>query len=127
MPQVEKTPIEACARFTRFFTTPRGIREKDLGCDCKYRRIRKGTQQRFEESAIHNHIVIQKNNDARAGMIHTTIVASRKTVISIQRENADTRKILLNKLRAAIGTAVVDNEDFVRAAVISYGFDYGRE
>ena len=90
-------------------------------------RVRETSQQRSQKSAIDDHIVVEEHDNIRLHFVCSTIVAAAKTVIAVERENADLRKILADELCAAIAAAIVDDENFVIAAGAFHGFNQCRQ
>ena len=119
--------FETSASFAGLFTAAGCVGEEDLGGHCKDRRIGKTSQQRSQKSAIDDHIVVEEHDDICLRLICSTIVAAGKAVITIQRENANLRKILADELGAAISATIVDDENFVIAAGAFYGFNHCRQ
>ena len=127
MPKIKKTAFEAGASFAGFFPRAGDVGEKDLRANGEDGGLEETIQQRPEESAVDEHVVVEENNDIRANLLDRPVVAAAETIIAIERQHPHAWKIPSNKLDASVGASVIDDKDFVVTAVVLDGFDNGRQ
>jgi hypothetical protein len=118
VPEVKEPAIEARSSHSGLFPATALIGEKDLRSYCEDGVIRKGIQKRTNESAVYDHVVVEKNDDAGSNIRNPAIVALRKPVITIERQYTHTGKILADELDTSIGAAIVDDKYVVVASVV---------
>src|SRR5213594_3634577 len=120
VPEFQETLIKIGAGFTGFLA-PVGAGKKDLRGNAKNRRIGKAIEKRPEETAIHDHVVVEEDDYVGLGLRDTPIVPACKTVVAIQREDPHVRKTALDKVHASVGAPVVDDDDVMLASITAYG------
>ena len=89
-----------------------GIGEEDLAGDGEDFLVGEPVQQWCEKIALHSHVAVEQHDDVVPRGAEACVRSAAEAEILFERDHANLRKGLAEKLGAAVGRSVVDHDDF---------------
>src|SRR6516164_160910 len=120
MPEVEEASFETSPGFPRFLSALCWIGEKYLRRHGEYGWVAETFEQGPKEFGIDDHVIVEEHDDIGLSLDGAAIVADSETIVAVEGQNADFRKVIVDVLSTSVCAAIVDNQNLVTSASTFY-------